>query len=123
MAKTIDLVRECLKAKKMTQTELAESLGEDVRVINQQLNKQQDLKTSRFLEVMEHIGYRVEVVDNNGIRKISDMGGSFDREKDGLYYMESEDGIIGIRCKSGEVTTEKFGEKGDCFDWLLSDAQ
>lgn len=44
MAKVIELIKESMKEKKMTQTELAKSLGEDVRVINQQLNRQQDLK-------------------------------------------------------------------------------
>lgn len=71
MAKVIELIKESMKEKKMTQTELAKSLGEDVRVINQQLNRQQDLKAERFLEVMEHIGYRVEMVDNDGMSELT----------------------------------------------------
>ena len=97
MAKVIELIKESMKEKKMTQTELAKSLGEDVRVINQQLNRQQDLKAERFLEVMEHIGYRVEMVDNDGIRKVcEDMlddikAGNVKGDK---FYIQKDNGSI-----------------------------
>ena len=124
MAKVIDLVLECMKEKKMTQTELAKSLGEDVRVINQQLNRQQDLKAERFLEVMEHIGYRVEVVDNDGIRKVDES--MIDEIKSGeirgrMLYAEKGDGtIIGIYSNGEVFDVDEFGNKPDCFDWLIS---
>lgn len=124
MAKVIELIKESMKEKKMTQTELAKSLGEDVRVINQQLNRQQDLKAERFLEVMEHIGYRVEMVDNDGIRKVcEDMlddikAGSVSGDK---FYIQKDDGsIIGIRVSNGDTEVEEFWNKADCFDWLIS---
>lgn len=124
MAKVIELIKESMKEKKMTQTELAKSLGEDVRVINQQLNRQQDLKAERFLEVMEHIGYRVEMVDNDGIRKVcEDMldyikAGNVSGDK---FYIQKDDGsIIGIRVSNGDVEVEEFWNKADCFDWLIS---
>ena len=124
MAKVIELVLECMKEKKMSQTELAKSLGEDVRVINQQLNRQQDLKAERFLEVMEHIGYRVEIVDNDGIRKVCE--GVIDEiqcgsVKGNMYYAEKDDGtIIGIYSKAEVFEVEEFGNKADCFRWLIS---
>lgn len=124
MAKVIELIKESMKEKKMTQTELAKSLGEDVRVINQQLNRQQDLKAERFLEVMEHIGYRVEMVDNDGIRKVcEDM---FDDIKAGnvkgdKFYIQKDNGsIIGIRVSDGDAEVKEFWNKADCFDWLIS---
>lgn len=124
MARVIELVQECMKEKKMTQKELAKSLGEDVRVINQQLNRQKDLKAERFLEVMEHIGYRVEMVDNDGIRKVcEDMlddikAGNANGDK---FYIQKEDGsIIGIKTMDGEVEVEEFWNKAECFDWLIS---
>ena len=124
MAKVIDLVLECMKEKKMTQTELAKSLGEDVRVINQQLNRQKDLKAERFLEIMEHIGYRVEMVDNEGIRKVcEDMIGSIQAGaiKGNMFYSEKGDGtIIGIRSNGEGFEVEEFGNKADCFGWLIS---
>lgn len=107
-----------------TQTELAKSLGEDVRVINQQLNRQQDLKAERFLEVMEHIGYRVEMVDNDGIRKVcEDMlddikAGNVKGDK---FYIQKDNGsIIGIRVSDGDAEVKEFWNKADCFDWLIS---
>lgn len=124
MAKVIELVLECMKEKKITQTELAKSLGEDVRVINQQLNRQQDLKAERFLEVMEHIGYRVEMVDNEGIRKVCE--GMIDEiqcgaVKGNMFYAEKDDGtIIGIYSKPEVFDVEEFGNKADCFRWLIS---
>lgn len=124
MAKVIELIKESMKEKKMTQTELAKSLGEDVRVINQQLNRQQDLKAERFLEVMEHIGYRVEMVDNDGIRKVcEDMlddikAGNVSGDK---FYIQKDDGsIIGTRVSDGDAEVEEFWNKADCFDWLIS---
>jgi transcriptional regulator with XRE-family HTH domain len=148
MAKIIELVLECMKEKKMTQTELAKSLGEDVRVINQQLHRQKDLKAERFLELMEHIGYRVEIVDNEGVRKVYE--GMIDDIQDGavrgnMFYAEKEDGtIIGIyykeeeleekekeddeeeleeKSKNVEFEVKEFGNKPDCFGWLISHAQ
>lgn len=124
MAKVIELVLECMKEKKMTQTELAKLLGEDVRVINQQLNRQKDLKAERFLEVMEHIGYRVEMVDNDGIHKVCE--GMIDdiqagEVKGSLFYAEKGDGkIIGIYSKAEVFEVEEFGNKADCFGWLIS---
>lgn len=124
MAKVIELIKESMKEKKMTQTELAKSLGEDVRVINQQLNRQQDLKAERFLEVMEHIGYRVEMVDNDGIRKVcEDMlddikAGKANGDK---FYIQKDDGsIIGIKTTGEEPEVEEFWNKAECFDWLIS---
>lgn len=124
MARVIELVQECMKEKKMTQKELAKSLGEDVRVINQQLNRQKDLKAERFLEVMEHIGYRVEMVDNDGIRKVcEDMlddikAGNANGDK---FYIQKDDGrIIGIKTTGGEADVEEFWNKAECFDWLIS---
>lgn len=124
MAKVIELIKESMEEKKMTQTELAKSLGEDVRVINQQLNRQQDLKAERFLEVMEHIGYRVEMVDNDGIRKVcEDMlddikTGNVSGDK---FYIQKDDGsIIGIRVSDGDAEVKEFWNKADCFDWLIS---
>ena len=124
MARVIELVQECMKEKKMTQRELAKSLGEDVRVINQQLNRQKDLKAERFLEVMEHIGYRVEMVDNDGIRKVcEDMlddikAGKANGDK---FYIQKDDGsIIGIKTTGGEPEVEEFWNKAECFDWLIS---
>ena len=124
MAKVIDLVVECMNEKGMTQTELANSLGEDVRVINQQLNRQQDLKAERFLEVMEHIGFRVEIVDNDGIRKIDESiveGMTPATVKGDKFYAEKNDGsIVGVYLKDGMYQIEEFGNKADCFDWLIS---
>lgn len=124
MARVIELVQECMKEKKMTQRELAKSLGEDVRVINQQLNRQKDLKAERFLEVMEHIGYRVEMVDNDGIRKVcEDMlddikAGKVNGDK---FYIQKDDGsIIGIKTTGEEPEVEEFWNKAECFDWLIS---
>lgn len=124
MAKVIELIKESMREKKMTQTELAKSLGEDVRVINQQLNRQQDLKAERFLEVMEHIGYRVEMVDNDGIRKVcEDMlddikAGKANGDK---FYIQKDDGsIIGIKTTGEEPEVEEFWNKAECFDWLIS---
>ena len=126
MARTIEMVKRCLKEKKMTQTELAMSLGEDVRTINQQLNRQKDLKAERFFEVMEHIGYMVELVDNEGIRKVSN--GMIDAiqcgaVKGNMFYTEKEDGsVIGIYSKAECFEVKEFGKREDCFDWLLSHA-
>lgn len=127
MAKVIELIKESMKEKKMTQTELAKSLGEDVRVINQQLNRQQDLKAERFLEVMEHIGYRVEMVENDGIRKVNpEMADDIANKKspDGAYYTVTDEGeVVGIYVEDGWADIGRFQTKEECFDWLDSCAE
>ena len=67
MKKAASAILSCLEEKKMSQRQLAARMGEDVRHLNQQLNRQSDMKVERFTDVLDHIGYRVEVVENGGI--------------------------------------------------------
>jgi len=98
-------------------------MGEDVRHINQQLHRQQDMKVERFIDVLEHIGYRLEIVDNKGIRKATPKFADeiiANRKPEGLYwYIDEKDGFyIGIDNSVGEAFVESFASKQECFKWL-----
>ena len=55
MNKAAKTIIDCLERKKMTQRQLAKMMAEDVRNLNQQLNRQKDMKVQRFEDVLKHI--------------------------------------------------------------------
>lgn len=61
MSTASEIIRLCLMEKEMSQHELARKMGEDVRRLNQQINRQNDMKFSRVNEVLEHIGFRITI--------------------------------------------------------------
>lgn len=120
----IDYIRFALQNKGISQRELAASLGEKAQVVNQQLNRQNDLKAERFIELMEHLGYQFDYVDN-GIRKISHgleddiLAGKFKGDK---FYIEDGDfSYTGYKKVDGEFLTESFWTKEKCLEWLGSE--
>lgn len=121
MKKAADTIMSCLEEKRMSQRQLAVSLGEDVRNLNQQLNRQKDMKVERFTDVLDHIGYRVEIVDNDGIKKVcpeyakqiietAEPKGFFWSCADGLY--------TAIDSSGSELFCEDFRSKEECFKWF-----
>ena len=91
MKKAASAILGCLEEKKMSQRQLAARMGEDVRHLNQQLNRQSDMKVERFTDVLDHIGYRVEVVENGDIQKVcEDFANSIieNGEPKGLFWQE-----------------------------------
>ena len=54
MKKASEIVLDCLEEKKLSQRQLAARMGEDVRYLNQQLKRQNDMKVGRFSNVLEH---------------------------------------------------------------------
>lgn len=63
MGKASKIIKECLKEQNMSQHELAEKLNEKPQYINQQLNRSSDMKVERFVDVLDKIGYQVEVTE------------------------------------------------------------
>lgn len=121
MKKAAETILRCLEEKKMSQSQLARCIGEDVRHLNQQLCRQNDMKVERFVEVLEHIGYRVEIVENDGIRKISPDYASKLIETSSLqgrFWYESNNGYTGIDTVDGTAIVEEFVDKEDCMKWL-----
>ena len=119
--KAQEIIIDCLTEKGMTQTQLAASLGEDRRSINQQLKKRNDMKVERFVDVLEHMGYRVEIVENDDIRKVSAEYADrivTEREPRGLFWYFDGNVYVGIDNTDGEAYCEEFSSKEDCFEWL-----
>lgn len=56
-----DIVLACMKDRGVSQSELAEALGEDRRKLHQQLHKADDMKCRRLAEILSVLGYRLEV--------------------------------------------------------------
>lgn len=116
-----DTIITCLDEKGISQSQLAARMGEDVRHLNQQLHRQKDMKVERFADVLNYIGYRVEVVENDGIQKVS-QDFAFEiieaREPAGLFWYVADERYVGIDNTDGEAWTKDFETKEECFDWL-----
>lgn len=124
MKKAADTIISCLTEKGISQRQLATRMGEDVRYLNQQLNRHKDMKVERFTDVLDHIGYRVEVVENDGIQKVSlEFAETVIETKEprGLFWCLFGDRYIAIDNKNGEAMKKDFGTKEGCFSWLKSD--
>ena len=121
MKKAAEAISNCLEKKGMSQRQLAAYMGEDVRILNQQLNRRNDMKVERFIDVLEHIGFRVEIVENDGIRKVS---GEYahtiitSREPQGRFWTHEGEVYTGIDNTGGEAYCEDFASKEECFKWL-----
>lgn len=124
MKKAADTIISCLSEKGISQRQLATRMGEDVRYLNQQLNRHKDMKVERFTDVLDHIGYRVEVVENDGIQKVSlEFAETVIETKEprGLFWYSSRDRYVGIDNEKGEALERDFDTKEECFSWLKGD--
>lgn len=121
MKKASEIVLDCLEEKKLSQRQLAARMGEDVRNLNQQLHRQNDMKVGRFSNVLEHAGYRLEVVENDGIqrvcqeyaRQIIETG-----EPLGKFYTFENGIYTGISNETGDAWTRDFDSREECMKWL-----
>lgn len=120
--KAAEIIKECLKEKGISQRQLAACMGEDVRQLNQQLNRRNDMKVGRFEDVLDAIGYSLAVVDNNGIRKVSKefaMKVIEERVPEGQFYYCTDDGyVIGIDNTTKDAWVEEFWNKEECMKWF-----
>lgn len=121
MKKAADVIIDCLAKKNMSQRQLAREMGEDVRYLNQQLHRQKDMKVERFADVLEHIGFHLEVVDDEDFRKatpelakeIVETG-----EPHGLFYAQIGDTFIAVDSTHSELFMEEFSDLENCKKWL-----
>lgn len=121
MKKAADIILNCLNEQGMSQRQLATVMGEKVQNINQQLNRQNDLKVERFIDVLEHIGYRVWIVENDGIRKVSPdyaLNILETCKPAGLFWFEEDGGYYGINSLIAPPWIDEFKTKKDCLEWL-----
>ncbi len=119
--KASEIVLKCLEEKKMSQRQLAARMGEDVRGLNQQLHRQGDMKVKRFSDVLEHAGYRLEVVDNDGIQRVCQEFANQIIETIqtiGYFYTFVGGIYIGIDNGTGDALTEDFYSYEECMKWL-----
>lgn len=122
MNKAAKTIIDCLERKKMTQRQLAKMMGEDVRNLNQQLNRQKDMKVERFEEVLEHIGYKMEIVGSNGIQKVCEkfaMDVIANREPKGVFWYQNGDKYIRIDNSDGKAHIMKFDSKKECTEMFI----
>ena len=121
MKKASEIVLECLEEKKLSQRQLAARMGEDVRNLNQQLHRQNDMKVGRFSDVLEHAGYRLEVVENDGIQRVCQEYARQiieTREPRGYFYTVENGLYPGIDNGIGDAWSEDFDSREECMKWL-----
>lgn len=119
--KASEIVTKCLEKKNLSQRQLAARMGEDVGGLNQQLKRQKDMKVARFSDVLEYAGYRLKVVDNNGIQRVCQMFARqvIETRKPIGYFYTFTDGIYtGIDNGTGDAWTEDFSSYEECIKWL-----
>lgn len=115
-------IKSCLKEANMTQSQLAKNMGTSNQNLSQMLRVRNDMKVETFIDMLEHIGYRVEIIKNNGFQKVSPEmyeeiyesgipGGHFWCEDGGKYKAIYIDEVYG-----GIV--EEFDTKEECIEWL-----
>lgn len=122
MKRAANIVVDCLKKKGLSQRQLAASMGEDVRSLNQQLKRQQDMKFGRFSEVLEHIGYGVYIVDI-GCRKVTPEFGKHIAETmkpKGMFWYVENDIFTVIDNTHNEMFIEEFSDFENCKKWINS---
>lgn len=121
MKKAAEMIKACLEERGISQRQLSFRMGEDVRSLNQQLNRQSDMKVERFVEVLEHLGYRIEIIENDGIQKVSDKFAKQileERKPLGLFWQFDGNVYTGIDNTHGDAFCEDFCSKEECFKWL-----
>ena len=119
--KASEIVTKCLEEKNLSQRQLAVRMGEDVRGLNQQLNRQKDMKVARFSDVLEHAGYRLEVVENDGIQRVCQEFANQiieTRQPIGYFYTFAAGIYTGIDNGTGDAWTEDFNFYEECMKWL-----
>lgn len=121
MKKAAETIVDCLKESDMTQSQLATALGEDRRVVNQQINRVKDLKVERFVDILAHIGFRVEVVSNGGIKKVcKKLANDIIESKmpTGKFWYEDNGLFVGVDNAHSCAFVETFADKNECIKWL-----
>lgn len=105
----------------MSQRQLATRMGEDVRILNQQLHRQSDMKVKRFADVLEYAGYRLEVMENDNIQRVcKEFANKIieSRKPIGYFYTFSSGIYTGIDNGTGDAWTEDFHSYDECMSWL-----
>lgn len=119
--KASEIVLKCLEEKNLSQRQLAVRMGEDVRYLNQQLHRQNDMKVGRFSDVLEHAGYRLEVVENDGIQRVCQEYANQvieTRSPIGRFYTFAGCIYTGIDNETGDAWIEDFKSYEECMKWL-----
>lgn len=120
MKKAAEIIMECLKKKGLSQRQLAERMNEDVRVLNQQLKRQADIKTKRFADVMQYIGYTIDISDAGCQRVSKNFGKRIieAEEPKGMFWYEVDGKYVAIANIGGEMFTESFNDWKNCSNWM-----
>ncbi len=126
--KASEIVLKCLNEKNLSQRQLATRMGEknskgeiDSRGLNQQLHRQSDMKVKRFSDILEHAGYRLEVVENDGIQRVCQEFANQiieTRQPIGYFYTFATGIYTGIDNGTGDAWTEDFSSYDECMKWL-----
>lgn len=79
------------------------------------------MKVGRFSDVLEHAGYRLEVVENDGIQRVCQEYARQiieTREPRGYFYTFENGIYTGIDNGTGDAWSEDFDSREECMKWL-----
>lgn len=123
MNKAADVILRGMEEKGLTQSEVARRLGEDVRNLNKQLNRQNDMKVRRFIDVMECIGYGVRLEEREFFKATPQYVEQIIRTgaPSGLFYCEIETGwFVAVDNTHPELFVEEFSSFDEMTKWFAN---
>lgn len=122
MSRASTILRKIMKDHGISQTELADKMGISTALLSAYLVRNNDIKVGKFEEFLEYLGYRMDIVPNDGIRRVSEECGSRIIVGDGpdgkYWYTENNGNYVGIEKHGQNVKFMKFRRKENCFDYL-----
>ena len=120
MKKAAELIRDCMQERGLFQTEVSKRLGETPQNLNLQLLHRQDMKVSRFAEVMESMGYEV-TLRYRGFSKVTPQYGENVVQTHlpiGRFWYRAGNLYVGIDNQHGEALTDEFSSFEDMEKWF-----
>lgn len=125
MSRAQDMIEEMMKKRKMNYSQVSNVMGEVRQLMRQRMNVADDLKAAMFFDLVEALGYEIEVKDKY-IMKVSEAfieriknknskwHGGFPR---GLYYHEQGNAYEAFDTRDGKIKSLLFTDKEEMYKW------
>lgn len=123
MVDGLQIIKNILKAEKITKTELANRLGTTRQNLNATFNKK-DIPLKKFNEILNRLGYECDFKT----QKVNYLKVSKDRlneiiqhkQPNGTYYAEDDDRYIAVDNTFGQAVKQDFKTQEACIAYLKS---
>ena len=113
------VIRDLAKKRGISLQQLSFSMGEIQQILAQQMGNQ-DMKLSRFEQILSYLGYGLEIVELPAVRISADYADQVIFNKvPGCYWFVDPKTERYVGCVISEsVNCVSFASKEACFEWL-----